>query len=122
MASSSSQCSAPVPSPSFLRRPIWTSCFHVGDSITLTVSDPNPDHECVTLHIIGPGDGDWTVSLAAVGGEPGTFILASNVADAPRQILNSAAVCDGDTASIIYTVESGSGFGIDALAVFPGNG
>jgi hypothetical protein len=94
----------------------------VGDSITLTISDPSPDQECVTLYIIGPGDGDWTVSLAAVGGEPGTFILASNVADAPRQILNSAAVCDGDTASIIYTVESGSGFGIDAVAVFPGNG
>jgi hypothetical protein len=76
----------------------------------------------IARYIIGPGDGDWTVSLAAVGGEPGTFILASNVADGPRQILNSAAVCDGDTASIIYTVESGSGFGIDAVAVFPGNG
>jgi hypothetical protein len=62
-----------------------------------------------TFELVGPGGGDWSVSVVADGGVP-TVIAAPGVGD--RVTLYSDNSC---ATTYEVTVDSGTGFGIDAV-------
>jgi hypothetical protein len=91
----------------------YTSLDDIHAAFTYAASDPNPtDNLCRFFGVVGPGAGDWILSVS-IDGTSSTTILGVNVPDGPRQLLYESAFCD---ASSTFTLEliSGSGAGIDA--------
>ncbi|HEY7401847.1 MAG TPA: hypothetical protein VH989_13245, partial [Actinomycetota bacterium] len=68
---------------------------------------------CRDLRVIGPGSGDWMLSLE-VNGVFFTTIDATTIPDGPRQVLYDANICSSDI-TYEFTLMSGSGAGIDAV-------
>jgi hypothetical protein len=79
------------------------------ESFTFTFTDPTG---CGWIELIGPGSGDWVVEIS-IGGSIRP-ILASDLDDSQRQTLWSEGCVTSGTIFIL-TVESGDGFGIDAI-------
>jgi hypothetical protein len=92
------------------------SCTSIDGGITFTYAGTDPDHTdfvCRRFDLIGPGDGDWVLSLENSTGVSGT-ISASDVPDGPRRILYDDILCAFDKTYTV-TLLSGSGAGIDAV-------
>jgi hypothetical protein len=79
-----------------------------GETFTYTYSSSG---SCL-FELVGPGDGDWQVSVQLDGGPAGT-IHASNIVDGQRRTLYSNAACG----TYVFTVTSSTGanFGVDAV-------
>ena len=80
-----------------------------GESFTFTFTDPTG---CGVVELIGPGTGTWNVEIS-IGGSI-REILATSLSDSHRQTLWSES-CVASGTIFILTVESGDGFGIDAI-------
>jgi hypothetical protein len=76
------------------------------DVFTYTFTPTGSD---CTFELVGPGAGDWSVSVVADGGAP-TVITAPGTGD--RLTLYSDASC---ATTYMFTVDSGSGFAVDAV-------
>ena len=73
----------------------------------------HPGGPCRTFELIGPGTGDWGVSASGPAGTTG--INAALFDDAQRQILWSEETCADATWT--FTLNFGSGFGVDAVLI-----
>lgn len=80
------------------------------DTFTYTFAPTGSD--CM-FELIGPGTGDWSVSLVVDGGAPSTTIPAPGGGQRVTLYSDPNASCVARTYE--FTVDSGSGFGVDAV-------
>jgi hypothetical protein len=85
------------------------SAMAASDVFTYTFAPTGSD--CM-FELIGPGEGDWSVSLVIDGGAPST-ILAPGVGQRLTLYSDPNLLCEPRTYE--FTVDSGSGFGVDAV-------
>jgi hypothetical protein len=80
-----------------------------GESVTFTLASFS---EC-EFELAGPGSGTWQVDVT-LNGAPLMHLDATNFDDLQRQTLFDMVGCL-DPSTLVFTVTSGSGFGVDAF-------
>lgn len=91
----------------------YTSLDDGTASFTYLATDDPSDFTCRFFKVIGPGSGDWMLSVEA-NGVFVTTIDATTISDGPRQVLYDDNICSIDV-TYEFTLVSGSGAGIDAV-------